>query len=56
MPDTQQTQPGFARLSLSTFDDSSYCLDDSDDALGCESAYPSLQIERWAEVPPPELS
>jgi hypothetical protein len=48
MPDMQPTLPSAAMPSgLDT------CLpattDEFEDALGCECAYPALQIERWAQ-------
>ena len=48
MPEMQPSMPGAAiPTGLEA------CLpatsDEFDDALGCECAYPALQIERWAQ-------
>ena len=48
MQDMQPSVPPAAPVSMAV--DSAMPEDDFDYALGCECAYPSLQIERWQEV------
>lgn len=45
MPDLQPSTPSAAMPAL----DAAPALDDTDFALGCECADPSLQIERWTD-------
>ena len=47
MPDLQQSMPPSTPRPMTV--DAAAPDDDSDYALGCESAYPSLQIERWMQ-------
>jgi hypothetical protein len=48
MQEMQQSTQSAAAAMPAMMDPSSG-VDDSDYALGCECAYPSLQIERWGQ-------
>jgi hypothetical protein len=57
MPEMHQPEPAATGLPTAVLAPS--WSDDSDYALGCECAYPTLQIERWgleAGSAPGELS
>ena len=47
MPDLQSIPPSSVPMPVAV--PASPWLDDVDFALGCECAYPSLQIERWGQ-------
>ena len=47
MPDLQQSVPPSTPMPMRV--DAAVPDDDFDFALGCECAYPSLQIERWMQ-------
>jgi hypothetical protein len=48
MPDMQPSMPSAASQPGQDASLPAKC-DEFDDALGCECAYPALQIERWAQ-------
>jgi hypothetical protein len=48
MPEMQPSMPIGAAMPA-VLDAASPAFGDSDDALGCECAHPSLQIESWAQ-------
>ena len=48
MPESQPSMPTGAALPA-VFEAAPSAFEDSDDALGCECAHPSLQIESWAQ-------
>jgi len=47
MPDMQPSMPPATTVPMAV--DAATSADDFDFALGCECAYPSLQIERWMQ-------
>ena len=47
MPDLQQSVPPSTPTSMTA--SAAMPDEDADFALGCECAYPSLQIERWMQ-------
>ncbi|HZN46939.1 MAG TPA: hypothetical protein VFB71_04905 [Ramlibacter sp.] len=48
MPEMQPSMPTGAAMPA-VFEAAPSAFEDSDDALGCECAHPSLQIESWAQ-------
>ena len=48
MPESQPSMPTGAALPA-VVEAAPSAFEDTDDALGCECAHPSLQIESWAQ-------